>query len=396
MFIRPPYEIPPVAATVLAQLCCHENRLPQGAPTSPAISNMVCGRMDNELRRLAKEHNCRYTRYADDLTFSTIESTFPDAIAAEGPPWTGEAVRLGPALLQVMKSNGFKLNPAKTRLQRRDGRQRVTGLTVNERPNVPRRRIRQLRAAMHAWRQHGLDDAAREFRQMYDHKTTRAQPDVEVFRAVMRGRLEFIRMVKSPDSETYQRLWARMVRLDPSFGRTLDSPAVPEARLAAADRRMLELAEWDDRQSAGRAFERVLTDMFTAFDLAPREPFQIVGEQIDGSFVLAGITHLVEAKWEKSPIGSDELIKFHGKLAGRPPGTVGLFISLSGYTKTAPTTIVRGRDLLFVMWDSFHLKPVLDGKESLRELLGGATRLLAEEANPYVSAEVLLERLPPR
>lgn len=152
----------------------------------------------------------------------------------------------------------------------------------------------------------------------------------------------------------------------------------------------------DDRQSAGRAFERVLTDMFTAFDLAPREPFQIVGEQIDGSFVLAGITHLVEAKWEKSPIGSDELIKFHGKLAGRPPGTVGLFISLSGYTKTAPTTIVRGRDLLFVMWDSFHLKPVLDGKESLRELLGGATRLLAEEANPYVSAEVLLERLPPR
>jgi RNA-directed DNA polymerase len=72
MFMAPPYTRPPEVATLLAQICCHENKLPQGAPTSPIISNMICSRMDGELKRLSKEHGCFYTRYCDDLTFSTM------------------------------------------------------------------------------------------------------------------------------------------------------------------------------------------------------------------------------------------------------------------------------------------------------------------------------------
>ena len=79
MFIAKPYQLPAPVATILAQICCHNNMLPQGAPTSPIVSNMLCAKMDNELGRLARKHRCRYTRYADDLTFSTNFENFPDA-----------------------------------------------------------------------------------------------------------------------------------------------------------------------------------------------------------------------------------------------------------------------------------------------------------------------------
>jgi RNA-directed DNA polymerase len=65
------------AATTLAHICCHEDALPQGAPTSPILSNMICAKMDRELLALAKQHHCVYTRYADDLTFSKKTGVFP-------------------------------------------------------------------------------------------------------------------------------------------------------------------------------------------------------------------------------------------------------------------------------------------------------------------------------
>src|SRR5207253_3206344 len=68
VFMAKPYSLPPNVATVLAQLCCLANQLPQGAPTSPIIANMVCARLDGQLQRLAKATDATYTRYADDIT----------------------------------------------------------------------------------------------------------------------------------------------------------------------------------------------------------------------------------------------------------------------------------------------------------------------------------------
>lgn len=73
--------VPPPAATVLAQICCFDNQLPQGAPTSPMVSNMLCARLDGELQRLATQYGCMYTRYADDITFSTNTRHFPRELA---------------------------------------------------------------------------------------------------------------------------------------------------------------------------------------------------------------------------------------------------------------------------------------------------------------------------
>jgi RNA-directed DNA polymerase len=113
MLMAVPYNLESNAATILAQLCCVENALPQGAPTSPVVSNMICARLDSQLRSLAKKHHCVCTRYADDITFSTSLNKFPRPIAHYTPTSTGEELVLGAELQQVLDTNGFGLNPDK-------------------------------------------------------------------------------------------------------------------------------------------------------------------------------------------------------------------------------------------------------------------------------------------
>jgi RNA-directed DNA polymerase len=81
VFMAPPYNLPQDVSRVLAQICCFSRKLPQGAPTSPVVSNMICARLDSQLRLLAKEHHCTFTRYADDITFSTTLPVFPQRLA---------------------------------------------------------------------------------------------------------------------------------------------------------------------------------------------------------------------------------------------------------------------------------------------------------------------------
>jgi hypothetical protein len=146
-------------ATLLALLCTEAPReivqhdgkdyfvalgprcLPQGAPTSPALTNALCLRLDQRLAGLAKRLGWRYTRYADDLTFS-----LPAGHA--GPPQLGALIGL---VRRIVEDEGFHIHPDKTRVARSGGRQTVTGLVVNgERgPRVARKRRRQLRAAIH-------------------------------------------------------------------------------------------------------------------------------------------------------------------------------------------------------------------------------------------------------
>jgi RNA-directed DNA polymerase len=77
-----PFMLDPRIATIIARLCCKDNALPQGAPTSPILANMVCLRLDGELSRLGRAFSCRYTRYADDITFSSNHNEFPRELAA--------------------------------------------------------------------------------------------------------------------------------------------------------------------------------------------------------------------------------------------------------------------------------------------------------------------------
>jgi RNA-directed DNA polymerase len=137
------FSLAPEVATVIAQIACHENALPQGSPCSPIISNLIANILDARILRLVKHARCTYTRYADDLTFSTNQQIFPIEIARNP---TNANWEVGLRLTKVIEDSGFKLNSAKTRMSLRRSRQSVTGLVVNQKPNIRQYYYRTVRA----------------------------------------------------------------------------------------------------------------------------------------------------------------------------------------------------------------------------------------------------------
>lgn len=214
VFVARPFEVGHQAATVIAQICCHDNQLPQGAPSSPMVSNLVCARLDGELQALAKEHRCTYTRYADDITFSTTLPWFPRML---GEPGSDQRSSFEADLRRVISRNGFEINEAKFSLWPRNLRQEVTGLTVNDGVNVPRRFIRQLRAMLHAWRKFGYAAAETVFREQHARDGLSPSEEGVSFRRVVLGRLEFLRMVKGESDPVYRNLRGRLIEIEPGI-----------------------------------------------------------------------------------------------------------------------------------------------------------------------------------
>ena len=218
MFAKKPYDLGPAAATVLAQICCFENGLPQGAPTSPIVSNMICGKLDADLQKLAQRYNCLYSRYADDITFSTrVRGSFPKSLAKSVTGPTGPLTVVGGELEKVVNGNGFQINPLKTRLQTKTRRQEVTGLTVNKFPNVKRVYVNQVRAMLHAWRRFGLDLAEADFRKRYDQKRRNPNSPPPSFKRVVKGKLDFLTMVRGRGDSVCIRLLREYAQLDSTF-----------------------------------------------------------------------------------------------------------------------------------------------------------------------------------
>ncbi len=139
------FSLEPKVATIIAQIACHDNALPQGSPCSPVISNLIGNILDSRL--LARDAHCTYTRYADDLTFSTNEKLFPTEIAVNlhGTDW-----KVGKKLGKEIQKSGFSINPDKTRMSLRRSRQTVTGLVVNDKVNINQEYYRAARAMCHS------------------------------------------------------------------------------------------------------------------------------------------------------------------------------------------------------------------------------------------------------
>ncbi|MCF2145805.1 reverse transcriptase family protein [Desmonostoc muscorum LEGE 12446] len=205
MFMATPYSLHPDVATVLAQICCHNNQLPQGAPTSPIVTNMICAKMDSQLQRLAKEYKATYTRYADDITFSTTLPKFPEELAYILAEEDVEKIFIGNRLLSIINENGFEVNNQKNRLQVKGNHQEVTGLTTNMFPNVDRNYVRQVRAMLHAWAKFGLEAAEKEYQEQYQYKSRLSTKGKQDFKQVLRGKIEFIAMVKGRDDYIYKK-----------------------------------------------------------------------------------------------------------------------------------------------------------------------------------------------
>lgn len=230
MFQGEPYHLPYNVALVLAQICCFnekigENTLPQGAPTSPIIASLICRKMDSQLQQVAAKYRSFYTRYADDLTFSTWLRIFPSSLATLNE--AGQTV-LGDELIQIIQNNHFQINEKKIRLFSEDSRKEVTGLTVNIFPNVRRTYVRQTRAMLHAWRKFGLQNASVEFFAKYDYKHRNPSNTDDLFRTIVKGRIEFIGMVRGKNDDIYVNFRKQLKKLAPEFVKETFDPRIQD------------------------------------------------------------------------------------------------------------------------------------------------------------------------
>lgn len=149
-------------ATILARITTYNNGLPQGARTSPIIANLIANNIDQKLIALASRNRLRYTRYADDITFSSSQRHVPASLVSGWDPLFGERViQLGKPLIEAVESCGFHINPNKTRINFSYERQEVTGLVVNKKANIRRKDISRLRMILHSARLHGASSAAK-------------------------------------------------------------------------------------------------------------------------------------------------------------------------------------------------------------------------------------------
>jgi RNA-directed DNA polymerase len=204
---KPPYSLSKKVAAAIGKACTLEDALPQGAPTSPVISNLICAKMDAELTRFAKARACSYSRYADDLTFSTTRRTMP--LATNQVTEDGTAIcEINEALRAIVEGNGFRINEDKVRLRHRSARQEVTGLIVNQRVNVKRRIIRQVRAMLHAWEKFGLSRAQAVFEQEYGGRSN--------FELAVRGKIEFVGQIRERPDAVFNKLAGQFNKLSTS------------------------------------------------------------------------------------------------------------------------------------------------------------------------------------
>jgi Restriction endonuclease len=145
-----------------------------------------------------------------------------------------------------------------------------------------------------------------------------------------------------------------------------------------------ELGRYTDRKAAGLALEVLLNELFEMFKLEPRKPFCVVGEQIDGSFVLDSEVYLVEAKWRAEKTQQPDLLVFREKVAAKSAHTRGMFLSINGFTDGAIDAITRGKQPVFFLADGYDLVRVLEEHVSLPSLLRTKQRALAEEGTVYM------------
>lgn len=217
LLVSHPYNLSRDVAGVICAIISHKGKLPQGAVTSPVISNMVCSQLDRDLTQLVSATRVRYTRYADDLTFSSQER-MPEAFAklSFGGVW-----REGDEIERTIKSNGFTINTKKTRLLVPGHRKIVTGIVINGiKPNVPRAFIRETRRQLYLSNRHGFRNMAE---QCEPQLIKNDEPSAEYkFASKLRSRIEYIGMVRGKNDVLYLEYLQRLNNLlqgrDFSFG----------------------------------------------------------------------------------------------------------------------------------------------------------------------------------
>jgi hypothetical protein len=206
-------------ANIIASLCCTEmeverqtetgdwekvkrNVLPQGAPTSPVLTNIVCQKLDYLLSAVAKRFGLNYSRYADDITFSSMHNVYQS-----GSKFLKELHRI------IIEQN-FHIKESKTRLQKDGYRKEVTGLLVNEKVNVKQRYIKQLRMWLYYWEKFGYERANSFFLKQYMVDKGNIISSKPEMINIISGKINYLKMVKGENNDLYLKIKERFDMLN--------------------------------------------------------------------------------------------------------------------------------------------------------------------------------------
>jgi len=186
--------------------------------------------------------------------------------------------------------------------------------------------------------------------------TKRAKESVTKLRAQTKGYFDAIEELNKAAERRIENL--EKVKQTISFSEKLET----------LKKQFFEIALSDNAQQRGFKLEKLLNELFHLFDLQPKASFKITGEQIDGSFTFDNDDYILEAKWQKALVNAGDLYKFGGQISGKLKNTLGLFISLDGYS---PDCIETGSSIVksMILMDGQDLMLVLDGRIRLNEMI---------------------------
>ena len=202
-------------------------------------------------------------------------------------------------------------------------------------------------------------------------KALLAKKSVEALRQQLKGHQDLIEQQKKQE-ESRQK----------TYERTLKIKGVQE-RLDEIKNDFYKLVGSSDHQTRGFQLEKIIKDLFILFDLDPKASFKIKGEQIDGAFTFENVDYLFEGKWQQDLVGIQDLDAFSGKLTRKLENTLGLFLSINGFSEDAVKAHSTGRRLMILM-DGSDLMGVLEGRIDLLQLLLRKRRHASQTGNIYL------------
>lgn len=194
---KAPYNLNPEVADIVAKISCVKNRrknsigLSQGSPLSPVLSNIVCADLDKKLNGLASLYRAKYSRYADDITFSSSNNLYLQVNDFEK------------RIIEAVESSNFKINYNKIHLCGPQSRHYVTGIVTNSKVNVPREYISNIRNLLYIWSRYGVKEAYKRFDVWYKkYRKGKPTPFIGDF---LRGKIEYLGAVRGKNDPIYKK-----------------------------------------------------------------------------------------------------------------------------------------------------------------------------------------------
>lgn len=337
--MAPPYSLSDAVATTIARLAIHGNALPFGAPTSPILSNMICSGLDAELATLGRETGSFYTRFADDIVFSTQKGRFAHQIVKLIESEGARQALPGTELDAIITRHGFQINASKTRLKTRHDSQIICGVVVNEKLNVRRRLQREIRGHLHAWQAHGTAKVQEYWVDKYKN------PADKDFEPSLRGKIEFLCYIRGDNDDVVFDLVERFNSLTSLAPIKYEKPLEWRAALASSiciiQAESADLSKPGAKNSQGTGFVIdegcILTNAHVACDAAGAA-LDKISVQFDDIKVGA-----LEAELVGSSLALDLAILrlkdpiFAGVLKGRS-----MTLRMSAYPETGETMTLAG------------------------------------------------------